>query len=257
MANKTLLFICALGLSVPALGQSVILSENFDNYDGTVSGIPPGFSISWNDTASNSKSFYFTSAFCGQACNAYKFGVDSASMITPVFSGPGSVSFYLKGNGSFKANTFNVFETSDGSTWNLIAQIDSIDPSAQTVNLPLSGNTIQLRFFFEKPTLGYNAGFDDLVIYGPTSVPHTDPLDGVSVFPSPATNTLYLDPGGRRLGVLQLRVFDLLGMEVRNEIVPDMRARYPVDVSALAGGMYLLRLKSENGESVRRFVVNR
>ncbi len=100
--KKYIYFIALLCVTGNARAQTIILSENFDSYNGLVTSIPPGFVITWNDTSSASKSFYSTSGFCGMACNSYKFGVDSATIITPVFSGAGSVSFYLKGNGTYK-----------------------------------------------------------------------------------------------------------------------------------------------------------
>lgn len=256
---KKVLLISCLSLTVfGAKSQAILLSENFDSYNGLVTSIPPGFYISWNDTAALSRSYYFTTGFCGVACNSYKFGVDSATIITPTFSNPGSVSFYLKGNGNFNnLNHFQVYESPNGSTWNLVISIDSIPSASQTVSLNLNSSTTQLKFFFIKDTLGYNAGFDDLIIYGPTSINELKGLQAVSVFPSPSTGLLTVNFYEKYYNQAELSVINILGKEVKHFSLKGISSKYTMDLSDLPDGIYLLKIKSGNEEMIKRIILKK
>jgi len=254
---KNPIWFLPLFVAATAQAQPVVLSENFDSYNGLVASVPAGFSISWNDTSGSSKSYYSTSGFCGQACNAYKFGVDSAEMVTAPFANPGSVSFYLKGNGTFQPNTFHVYESPNGTAWSLVATIDSIPAAAQTVTLPLAPSTTRLRFFYKKDVLGYNAGFDDLVVYGPVG---TGPEAGwpvVTVFPSPAASEVSVDFGLAAYESVSIDFVDMTGRTAWSQAWPVFSGRYRIDVAGLPGGLYLLHVRAGNRDMVRRVVIGR
>src|SRR4051812_9634711 len=120
--KKTLLTLLLLSGFFFAKAQ-VLTFADFDTYDGTTPTIPAGYYISWNNTSS-----FYTGASnsCGVACNAYKFGVDSATIITPSFSLADSVRFMMKGNGTYHPNKFKVYGSPDSINWVLIHSYDSI-----------------------------------------------------------------------------------------------------------------------------------
>ncbi len=254
---KTPISSLALLFAATAQAQPVVLSENFDAYNGLVASVPSGFSISWNDTSSASKSYYSSSGFCGQACNAYKFGVDSAEVVTAPFASPGSVSFYLKGNGLYQPNILQVYESPNGSSWSVVATIDSIPAAAQTVTLPLAPSTTRLRFFYRKDILGYNAGFDDLVVYGPVGTGPAAGWPAVTVFPSPAASGVSVDLGLAAYEPVAIDLVDMTGRTAWSRAWPRFSGRCRIDVAGLPGGLYLLHVRAGSRDTVRRVVIGR
>ena len=240
------------------IAQPIILQENFDSYNGLVSSIPTGFTISWNDTASISKSFYNSSGFCGIACNSYKFGWDSATMITPVFSNPGSVSFYFKGNGTQNPyNTFYVYETPNGSTWNLVASYVNFVTTSQNITLPLNSSSTQLKFYYEKDSLGLNVGFDDLVVYGPLGVNENKGLQGISIYPTPTTGNVTVNFNENYFSDVEIKVVNILGKEVKHYDLKNISTKYVMNITDEPEGIYLLKIKSGTDEMVKRIILKK
>ena len=241
-----------------ANSQAVLLQENFDTYNGLVASIPAGFIITWNDTASASKSFYNTTAYCGTTCNTYKFGKDSATIITPAFSNPGSVSFYFKGNGLQNAyNTFYVYESPNGSTWNQVASYINFTTIAQTITLPLNSSSTQLKFYYAKDSLGLNVGFDDLIVYGPSAVNENEALQPISVFPSPSSGLVTVNFNDHFYNAVEFKVINILGREVRNFNLKNISTKYVLNISDQPEGIYLLRIKSGSDEMVKRIILKK
>jgi type IX secretion system substrate protein len=241
-----------------ATAQPIILQENFDSYNGLVASIPAGFTITWNDTASMSKSYYNTSGFCGIACNSYKFGWDSATMITPVFSNPGSVSFYFKGNGTQNPyNTFYVYETPNGSTWNLVASYVNFVTTSQAITLPLNSSSTQLKFYYEKDSLGLNVGFDDLVVYGPLGVNENQGVRGISIYPTPSTGMVTVNFNENYFSDVEIKVINILGKEVKHYNLENISTKYVMNITDEPEGVYLLKIKSGTDEMVKRIILKK
>jgi len=256
--KKILLSLIISAAFLTTKSQSILLQEDFDSYDGLVTSIPAGFTITWNDTASISKSFYNTSGVCGIACNAYKFGWDSATIITPVFSNPGSVSFYFKGNGTQNPyNTFYVYESPNGSTWNQVASYVNFPTTSQTIILPLNSSSTQLKFYYKKDSLGLNVGFDDLVVYGPVGMNETKGFQGISVFPTPTSGIVTVNFNENYFNAVEIKVINILGKEVKHYDLKNISTKYAVNISDQPEGVYLLRIKSGTDEMVKRVILKK
>ncbi|MEO5572649.1 MAG: T9SS type A sorting domain-containing protein [Bacteroidia bacterium] len=247
-----------------ARSQAIILQEDFDTYDGLVSSIPAGFVITFNDTSTCSsciKSFYSSAGFCGVTCNSYKFGQDSATIITPTLtSNPGSVSFYMKGNGnpsSLNPFHFKVYESPDSIVWNLVHSYDSIVSTSQVVTLPLNPSTNNLKFFYEKDTLGYNVGFDDLVVYGPTGVNENRGLQAISIFPSPTSGIINVGFNSHQYNDVEIKVINILGKEVKIFDLKNSSTKFILNIADQPEGIYLLRIKSGADEIVKRVILKK
>ncbi|HKR03735.1 MAG TPA: T9SS type A sorting domain-containing protein [Bacteroidia bacterium] len=238
--------------------QAILLQQNFDSYNGLVASIPAGFTITWNDTASISKSFYNTTGFCGVACNSYKFGWDSATIITPAFSNPGSVSFYFKGNGTQNPyNTFYVYESPNGSTWNQVASYVNFVTTSQTITLPLNSSSIKLKFYYEKDSLGLNVGFDDLIVYGPLGVNETKGFQGISVYPTPTSGIVTINFNENYFSDIEIKVINILGKEVKNYNLKNISTKYVMNITDEPEGIYLLKIKSGTDEMVKRIILKK
>jgi len=260
MKNFLLSLFLIIATAAATHSQAILLQQNFDGYDGLVTSIPAGYTITWNDTASMSKSFYNTSGFCGISCNSYKFGADSATIITPVsgFSNPGSVSFYMKGNGTQNPyNTFYVYESPNGSTWNLVASYVNFVTTSQTITLPLNSASTQLKFYYEKDSLGLNVGFDDLIVYGPTGVNENEGVQGISIFPSPTSGIVTINFNNHNFNDVEIKVINILGKEVKNYNLKDISTKYVMNIADQPEGIYLLRIKSGPDEMVKRIILKK
>lgn len=244
-------------IAITAKSQPIILSENFDSYNGLVTSIPAGFTITWNDTAAISRSFYTSSGFCGVACNSYKFGVDSATIITPAFSNAGSVSFYIKGNGSVQPNTFYVYETPDGVNYTLIQSYNPLPTSGTIMTLPVNSASTNLKFYYEKDSLGFNAGFDDLIVYGPTGVNEVKGVQAIGVYPSPTTGIVNLNFNETYFNDVQVSLISILGKEVKRISLNSVSTKYAFNISDQSDGIYLVKIKSGSDELIKRVILKK
>lgn len=253
---KKLLYIALLLTGFNAIAQPVILSENFDTYNGTIGSIPAGFTITWNDST-GTNSFYTGATSCGLSCNSYKFGWDSATIITPVFANAGSVRFFFKGNGTLNnQNTFYVYETPDGSTWNQVTAISGFNTTQQTLNYPLSANTIQLKFYYSKPTLGLNVAFDDLTIFGPVGINENNKDQIVSLFPTPSQGILNLKFNSD-VASISYSINNVIGKTIIEGNAETSNRKFTLNLSELTDGIYFIRIKTADREISRRFIIRR
>lgn len=257
--KKFLLSVLILSATIfSSHSQAILLQQNFDAYNGLLSSVPAGFTITWNDTASISKSYYNTAAYCGTGCNTYKFGWDSSTIITPAFVNPGSVSFYFKGNGTQNAyNTFYVYETPNGSTWNQVASYVNFTTTAQTITLPLNSSTTQLKFYYSKDSLGLNVGFDDLFVYGPTAVNENKGLQAITFYPTPTTGMETINFNENYFSNVEIKVINILGKEIKNFDLKNISTKYVVNISDQPEGIYLLKIKSDGDEMVKRIILKK
>ncbi|MBL7928414.1 MAG: T9SS type A sorting domain-containing protein [Bacteroidia bacterium] len=253
---KKHLYIALLLTGINAVAQPVILSENFDTYNGTIGSIPAGFIITWNDST-GTNSFYTGATSCGLSCNSYKFGWDSATIITPFFANAGSVRFFFKGNGTVNnQNTFYVYETPDGSSWNQVTAISGFSTTQQTLNFPLSPNTIQLKFYYSKPTLGLNVAFDDLTIFGPVGLHENNREESVSLYPTPSQGILNLKFNSD-VSSITYSINNIIGKTVLEGNAEAANRKYTLNLTELADGIYFIRIKTADREISHRFIIRR
>jgi hypothetical protein len=253
---KKIFLLVVLLAGSQCFSQSVILYESFNTYNGTIGSIPAGFTITWNDST-GTNSFYTGATSCGQACNSYKFGWDSATIITPVFANPGSVQFFFKGNGTVNnQNTFYVYESPDGSTWNQVAAVSGFNTSQQTLSYPLQPNTIRLKFYYSKPVLGLNVAFDDLTVFGPSAINEPSASEWLNLFPTPSQGLITLQ-FKTPLSGFSYTISNLIGKKLIEGNVAVSQQKYILDLSELADGIYFIRIKTTEGEASRRFIIRR
>ncbi len=256
LLSATIIIIASLG----AAAQPVLLEEHFDTYDGTTGSIPAGFYISWN-SVTPTKSFYDVASgniYCGQSCNSYKFGVDSATIITPAFANAGSVSFYLKGNGlNYQPNQFKVFESPDSINWNPVVSIDSIPSDSMTHVYPINQSSTRLKFYYKKDSLGYNAGFDDLYVYGPLGINENKGLQAITFYPSPTSGIVTINFNQNHFGNVEMDVINILGKEVKHYDLKNISSKQAINISDQPEGIYLFKIKSGTDEMVKRIILKR
>ena len=250
-------------LQLGSFAQSPILCEDFANYDSLVSSVDwHGWYISYNTQFS-----YYTSVQSSgpSGPNSYKFGVDSATLITPNIDGAQSISFWMKGNfgtppGPDPLSMFYVYESSDSTVWTLI---DSIQPSANigSTGHPKAYNvsmgTQYVKFFYHKST--GNVAFDDFcALDGPVGIFGFAKNNlAISVFPNPSNGIINIKSSTFQSKGLTVIVSNVLGKEVKQVILSTPASQYQVNLNDLDAGIYMVRVRSEFGESTQRVILKK
>ncbi|MCC7231917.1 MAG: T9SS type A sorting domain-containing protein [Bacteroidia bacterium] len=242
-------------LASPAIAQ-VLVQTDFSTYNGLPSSVPFGWYISWNDTSSSLKSYYTSN--CGASCPAYKFGVDGAYVISPFFSGADSVRFYLKGNGNWKPNKFIVYGGTDTVNWTQIGIFDSIPLSSQYPVVYVGGGYNYLKFYYQKDSLGYNAGFDDVTVFAGTfsGISQVQKFTA-SIFPNPGNGLFAIETGVLKPKSLHVTVSNIIGMIIREGDITPTAGKYLLDLRDQVSGIYFLRLHSEYGDVTQRLLIRK
>jgi hypothetical protein len=74
----------------------------------------------------------------------------------------------------------------------------------------------------------------------------------ITLHPNPATSKLHITSENNVLR--QYQITDLQGRKMQSAVLPAPAATHEIDISQLAAGVYLLKVESEKGALVRRFV---
>lgn len=252
--KKILLIAALVSASALTMAQNVILCENFNTYDSATaaSGVFNGFIISYHSQFS----FYTSTQSSGPSGpNSYKFGVDSATMISPNISGATYVQFWMKGNATDSLSTFYVYDSPDGTTWSLIQAINPVNTSGMGRQFALNGGAQYIKFFYDK-SVG-NVAFDDFCTTdGPVSVPDLSVAGMPSVFPNPSNGMITISGKDSRYNACKVSVMNALGMEVKSISFTDLNAGdKTLDLSGLDKGIYLIHFKSETSEFTQRLIL--
>jgi len=107
----------------------------------------------------------------------------------------------------------------------------------------------------------YGNAFDGIITFvSGTSIVETQSLaSSVQVYPNPAQNELTIENGETEFGVSQLRIesvaiFDICGKLLNNYQLSNGNSQSKIDISHLANGIYLIKVKTAQGETVKKIV---
>lgn len=263
MLRKLPSLLIILALSLPAqnsIAQNVVFSCGFDNYVGTTATIPCGLGISWNSTSNTtpgpSASFYISAGNFGSSAPSYKFGVDSAVLVTPFVTNADSVTFWAKGNSISGPSTLYVSYSTDSVNWTPITNVSNLPTTAANLSIPLQQATGYIRFFYDKDV--GNLGMDDLKIYSSTVGISESPIkkDEISIYPSPTNGPLNIRLT-EKAGVTPLfEIYDLLGNKVFSGLGErKSKGVYFLDLVGRNRGYYLLKIINGNQVITRRISI--
>jgi hypothetical protein len=254
--KKLFTLLVLMGIGATSFSQNVLLSQNFDTYTGDSASIPAGYTITWNSAVAPA-SFYSSAGNFGQAPNSYKFGKDSAIMITPNFSGADSLSFWHKGNvinGS--ASRLYIYSSSDGINYLVLDSITTIPTTGTVYKHDLDSSAHYLKFIYRK--VSGNMAFDDLSIFNYQGVGINAPelLTGTFVYPNPSSTGLYtLEFGKGQKGLAEVFVFNSIGNLVCSKsFVIGSNEKNQLDLSKMPAGFYFASIKSSTEKKMIRLV---
>lgn len=150
-------------ISVSAFSQLIVVGTGFDNYANTSGTAPAGWYMSWHSLSPTSS--YTTAANSGAAIPSYKFGLDSVTVITPMYSNADTLSFMCRGNGVpfGDTNELHIYHSADSNTWNIFVNRDSLPTAKTTLTYGLPATSGWLKFVYRKLGSG-NLAFDDVNI---------------------------------------------------------------------------------------------
>ncbi len=254
---KRLLLVSLVTISFLTTKAQILTSYDFTGYNGLVSSVAPGWIISNNDSASASRTYYSSAGQCGVSCPSYKFNLTGATIISPAFSNATQVQFYMRGNGSAQPNTFNVYATTNGTSWNLLQTYNPIALSAQTIVLNLNPADVQVKFEYIKDSAGLNVGLDDIVISnGPVGMPQIDKAASFNIYPTMGNGSVYLEGNATRKSV-DVSVVNLIGKEVKSLSFVQTNGKTVLALNDLPDGVYILKITSNGQQFTKRIVIRR
>ena len=109
--NRLLPFTFSVLFALSVNAQTTLIYEPFTSYDGTSGTVPTGWTFNYNANYTSTQS----SGPSGP--NSFKFGVDTATIITPAFSNADTVKFWYKGNQTDSTSSLEILQTDDLVTW--------------------------------------------------------------------------------------------------------------------------------------------
>jgi hypothetical protein len=78
----------------------------------------------------------------------------------------------------------------------------------------------------------------------------------ISLFPNPADNQVTVGVGNQNNALTKIELFDILGNTIRIMEIKNPASSYPLDLSGLSKGQYLVKMTSVEGVVVKKFLKN-
>lgn len=247
-------------LSAPSIAQTNVLCEDFTDYDTSTASANYH---NWTFSYFSQYSFYSSVASTGIAPNSYKFGVDSATVITPNINGATYFHFWMKGNassgGSLANGKFYIYESPDSITYTLVDMISPIPAFVEMVKeYPLSVGTSFVKFFYDKDS--GNVAFDDFcATIGAVGVGinETSQNKSFSIYPNPSRGLSTIDVTNLHSKNAIIIVNNVLGKEIKKVELKNTETNYLLDLSNCQDGVYFIKVKTDAGDKIQRIVLRK
>lgn len=252
--KKILLLASIFCAAFAAQAQNTILCENFNTYDSVTaaSGVFNGFQVSFHA----SYSYYTSTQSSGlSGPNSYKFGVDSATMISPSVSGATYLQFWMKGNATDSLSTFYVYDSPDQVNWTLLVTINPVNTTGMYRQYALNPGASYIKFYYHK-SVG-NVAFDDFCTTdGPVSVNEISAASTPAIFPNPSKGVVTISTSNPQFNSCTITVMNMVGKVVKTYSYNDLNAsNKTIDLSSLDKGVYMIRYKSDKSEFTQRLIL--
>ena len=181
----------------------------------------------------------------------------SPEIVIPANYSNVTLSWYTKGQDpSYAEEHYAVLVSTTGAstssfTTNLYEGETTGDWEQHTANLAAyAGQTIRIAFRHYNVTDMFWLDLDDINITGVVGIDNHDM--NVSVYPNPANNVLNINANSN---INRVEVYNMMGQMVGMYEANDMNTQ--ISTTALANGVYTVRIATENGTSTQKFTVAR
>jgi hypothetical protein len=243
--------ILSVAIATTVANAQCILGENFTTFTGSSAAMPAGW-IGLNMSATAASNIYTSAGSCGPSgANAFKFGTNKETLITPIFtvSSYDSVSFWIKGNSLDTISNLKVYVGTDTVTANMFL----VDTYKKT-NVAVAG---EFKSFFTYSTDKYikfvytkvagNFGFDDFCISTPgvTSIKLNNARTA-SLSVSLVINKLVVNANAT------VTLHNIIGQKVMTSSVA---ANETVDLSNINAGIYIVNAVSGTNRTTKKIVI--
>jgi hypothetical protein len=244
-----------IALVISALVSNAQICENFNGYDSTTAGPNyHGFTLTYYAVGSNYTS---TQSSGPSGPNSYKFGRDSATMITPDLTGYDSISFWMKGNattgGTMAASRLYLTQSSDGISYTPIDVITPVAALAETKSYYLAAGTKWVMFFYDKDS--GNVAFDDFCASASSVGIKETSASAFTAYPNPSNGQVNLTMTNPRNAMVTIT--DVLGNELKHYSFKASDMNPSIDLGDYKDGIYFIKVKTDAGESSKRIVLKK
>jgi len=258
--KKIYALLFAILIAGTGFSQITLLSQDFNSYDGDSANFLTDYYVSWNSPVNGtpSASYYSSTGNFGLSANSYKFGIDSATIITPYFAGADLLRFWYKGNGTGTApNKFMIYTSSDSITFTAFDSITTIPSTGTIYNQALDSNVHYLKFLYLK-AVG-NFAFDDLTVLNNQGVgiKKATNFNNFQAYPNPSANGIFTIDLENYIASADIVVFNIIGKQVyAKKLSPNGNNKHNIDLSALPSGSYFASVKAGSDKKMLRLVIN-
>lgn len=224
--------------------QAVVLQNDFNTYVGTTATVQAGWYYSWNAGSSTAGSYYTSTTYSGAAPNAYKFGQNNDTIITPSFIPADTLSFWCKGSSTINdTNALSIYQSADSSTWVLLVSIDSLPKSGTTFKFGLGATTKFLKFTYTK--ISGNLAFDDVMVTSNATgiADNGKENNDVIIYPNPSLDGKFTVQSSES-GIQNIDVYNIMGEKIYSSSL-NFKLR-TLNLSEAGSGIYFYKLKSLN-----------
>ena len=126
----------------------------------------------------------------------------------------------------------------------------------ETVTLPMASK-VEIRFL-NISGYGNQLYIDDININNGVGVNDINLDNYVSVFPNPSAGIVFVNVNTPGFGHVNMKLYNVVG-EVISETTDNISVpkKFTFDISNQPSGIYLIEIKSENGQSVKKIILNK
>ena len=233
---------------VNLFSQTILLQEDFTNYQADIGSMPAGWMFSSHNN-------YTSSTYAGTSGpNSYKFAANNASISSPVFALGDSIKFWIKGVSVDTLSKLIVLESADSIGWDTLAVVCPLPTKAAEGNKSFSlKNTVtHLRFTYVKSK--GNLAFDDFKVYG-TAIPTgqkellTEMSNGF-VFPNPAIGGCF---SVHATVTSKITVCNSLGEVVR--VIEAAKETEIISLLNVPPGIYFVNVKGKDSVNTQKIII--
>ncbi|MBC7412398.1 MAG: PKD domain-containing protein [Bacteroidia bacterium] len=240
--------------------QTCFLTENFTSYTGSSAALPTDWTGSGLSTSPTGNVYTSATSAGPSGANSFKFGVNTATLITPLFNALAgdSVTFWIKGNSLDTVSKLEVFVGANTSTMTLLATLNknNIATSGQFVSFVLNGTEHYLKFAYTK-LLG-NIAFDDFciksdsVISQPVAVKNLNVTTLLNIYPNPNNGefTLLLNSSNA-----SITIFNVIGEVVYK--ATHTSTTNTIHLNNVANGTYVVQINTGATIHTQKLFINK
>lgn len=239
--------------------QTCFLSENFTSYTGSAAALPTDWTGTGLSTAPTGNVYTSATSAGPSGANSFKFGVNNATLITPIFNALAgdSVTFWVKGNSIDTVSKLDVFAGADTTTMTLLTTVDkyNVAPAGQFISLALNGTEHYLKFAYTK-SLG-NMAFDDFciksdsVITQPVAVKNIASATLVNVYPNPNNGAFTLALNN----TTNVSIYNVMGEVVYTAI--HTATTQTIQLNNVANGTYIVQVNTGATIYTQKLFINK